>query len=238
MEEFQNLLDDIEPRYGTSRIPMYRSQSIPRKYVSNSMYERQVLSTLVDCFNEDVDDPELAQNSRSENDGMDRRHAKNVKDEENVSDRYKCRRRSRSLGGTMDKSDQILYRRPSKKSKKRHRNEEGSALEIYHEPLAVVVEENNMGAIPEENPEIEIPTEKQELEKLPLKVLLVMMFSKKIRNILGFLYCICKSFFVILGLFLVFFLIWAYEFGEPIARIHDAMGSLTKDRTRSWWNLL
>ncbi|KAH8351897.1 hypothetical protein KR084_000436 [Drosophila pseudotakahashii] len=183
MENFQNMLDDINPRYGTSRIPMYRSQSIPRKYVSNEMYERQVASTLVDCFSEGVEDPEQTQNTRSENDGIDLRIAKIVKDEDKACGRCKCRRRSQSLGDSV----QILYRRPSRKSKKRNRNKPGLALEAYHNPLAVGVEEDHLGAIPEENPEIETPTEDQELENVPLKVHLLMMFSKLIRVMICFL---------------------------------------------------
>ncbi|XP_016931677.2 uncharacterized protein [Drosophila suzukii] len=252
LSDFSDSESRINPRT-KSRIPLNRSHSIPRKYISKNQLDRQIRAAVVDAFKDCIKAPKC----RSENEavfGKHRRHPKCIKDVEKVPVQQK-RHRSQSADGLYHtghdkkKAVQVLFVRSPRKSKKH-----GPALEVYLEAL----EDNNVAAIPDANPEVHIPPQDQIPKDLPLDEIISQMSSKLIRAVismcflttkvfinLGLLQAIdrfttrmSKSSWVSLALFLVFILAWAYEFGEPVDRISEAVGDLFKDRTRSWWNFI
>ncbi|XP_037710454.1 uncharacterized protein LOC119547605 [Drosophila subpulchrella] len=239
----------INPRT-KSRIPLNRAHSIPRKYISKNQLDRQIRAAVVDAFKDCIKAPRC----RSENEavyGKHRRHPKCIKDVEKVPTQQR-RHRSQSADGAYHtdhdkkKAVQVLFVRSPRKSKNQG--------PVYQEAL----EENNMAAIPKANPEVQIPQQDQTHKDLPLDEIISQMSSKLIRAVISmcilttkvfinlrllqaidrFTTRMSKSSWVSLALFLVFILAWAYEFGEPLARISEAVGDLFKDRTRAWWNII
>ncbi|XP_016956548.1 uncharacterized protein LOC108029013 [Drosophila biarmipes] len=233
----------INPRT-KSRIPLNRAHSIPRKYISKNQLDRQIRAAVVDAFNDCIKNPHSM--CRSDNGSVEK-----VSGQQN-------RHRSQSTDGryhtdhNRKKPAQVLFVRSPRKSQK-----QGPVLEVFEEAL----EDTNLAAIKEGIREIQdtkIPAQEQIPKDLPLDVIISQMSSKFIRAALSicsfttkvfkklrilqaldrFTTRMSKSSWVSLGLFLVFLLAWAYEFGEPVDRISEAVGDLFRDRSRSWWNLI
>jgi len=129
LSDFSDSESRINPRT-KSRIPLNRSHSIPRKYISKNQLDRQIRAAVVDAFKDCIKAPKC----RSENEavfGKHRRHPKCIKDVETVPVQQK-RHRSQSADGLYHtghdkkKAVQVLFVRSPRKSKKH-----GPALEVY-----------------------------------------------------------------------------------------------------------
>ncbi|XP_041674371.1 uncharacterized protein LOC121530060 [Drosophila eugracilis] len=225
-----------------SRIPVNRSHSIPRHYISRNQLDRHIRAAVVDAFQECVNSEKSNKKSKANKDaenGEVRHHLKTMKEEDKKTIRRK-RERSRSpesqyYSDSDTNTVKILYRRNNKKYKTAttlYANQEeltDESLDILKTPRVVKLERT---------------ISKASCTFISAFIRRCFAIAKMIINlgvlpeIMQFINRMSKSSLVSLVIIFTFTLIWAYEFGEPVDRIRTALDDLFKDRSRSWWQFL